>query len=142
MEDRLSRVINPEGAGKERSRLLRGVVLALRNLMQQTTIDETTRDLASFIALALEAIAATIDPSVEPWEKRGYWVKADRFRMEWNWTGRLSKAMRLAVVNEDWVEVARLSADIMGRVGAVIVPTRHGLGTPWVGSWKRLQEIR
>ena len=138
----MSRVINPEGTGKERSRLLRGVVLALRNLMQQTTIDETTRDLASFIVLALDAIAATIDPSVEPWEKRGYWVKADRFRMEWNWTDRLSKSMRLAVTNENWVEVARLSADIMGRVGAVTVPARHGLGTPWVGSWKRLQENR
>lgn len=138
----MSRIINPEGVGKDRNRLLRGVVLALRNLMQQTTIDETTRDLASFIVLALEAISATIDPSVEPWEKRGYWVKADRFRMEWNWADRLSKAMRQAVINEDWVEVARLSADIMGRVGAVKVPIRHGLGTPWAGSWKRLQESR
>lgn len=138
----MSRVINPEGAGKERTRLLRGVVLSLRNLMQQTTVDETTRDLASFIALALEAIAATIDPTVEPWEKRGYWVKADRFRMDWNWTERLGKGMRQAVLKDEWVEVARLSADIASRVGNVKLPARHGLGTPWTGSWKRLKETR
>jgi hypothetical protein len=136
----LSRVINTEGAAKERTRLLRGVVLALRNLIQQTNIDEATRDLAAFIALALEAIAATIDPTVEPWEKRGYWVKADHFRMDWNWTDRLGKALRQAVLNEDWAEVARLSADLAGRVGNVKLPSRHGLGTPWIGSWKRLKE--
>jgi hypothetical protein len=108
--------------------------------MQQTTVDETTRDMASFIALALEAIAATIDSTVEPWEKRGYWVKADRFRMDWDWAERFGKSMRKAVLNDEWVEVARLSAEIGGHVGNVKLPARHGLGTPWVGSWKRLQE--
>ncbi len=39
--------------------------------MKQTEITDKTRDLAAFIALALEAIASTIDTSVEAWEKRG-----------------------------------------------------------------------
>jgi len=33
-------VINPEGVGKERTQLMRSVVLALRELMQQNAIDQ------------------------------------------------------------------------------------------------------
>jgi hypothetical protein len=96
--------------------------------------------LAAFIALALEGIAATIDPSVEPWEKLGYWVKADRFRMEWTWTQRLGKIMRQAVLAEDWVTVAKTSAEVVSRIKGVKVPERHRLGTPWMGAWQRLHE--
>ena len=135
----MSRVINLETTGKERTRLVKGIVLALRSLMQQGGLDEQTRDLAAFIALALEATAATIDSSVEPWEKRGYWIKADRFRMEWSWSERFGKAMRQAVLNEEWMEVARLSADLAGRLGEVKIPQRNHLGTPWVGAWRRLR---
>jgi len=75
----LSKIYSPESAGKDRTRLSKTIVLALRELMKQTEPDATTRDLTAFIVLALEEIAANIDGSVEAWEKRGYWVKADRF---------------------------------------------------------------
>ncbi len=39
--------------------------------------------------LALEEINSNIDKSVEAWEKRGYWVKADKFRLDWEWSGKL-----------------------------------------------------
>ena len=136
----MSRIINPESVGKDRTRLIRAVVLALRELMRQTEPDALTRDLAAFIALALAEIEATIDPTVEPWEKRGYWVKADRFRMDWLWAGRLAQAMRQAVLSEDWISVARTSADVAMRVASVKVPERHRLGTPWMGAWQRLKQ--
>jgi len=108
----LGRVINPESAGKERTRLTRATVLALRELMRQSQPDSKTRDLAAFIALALEAVAATIDASVDAWEKRGYWVKADRFRMEWYWSEQLGRAMRQAVLAEDWPTIALTAAQV------------------------------
>ena len=82
----MGRVIHLERAGKERNRLARQVLTAIRLLGQQEGIDERTRDLAAFVGLALEDLFATVDPTVEAWEKRGYWVKADRYRMEWRWT--------------------------------------------------------
>ncbi len=82
----LSRIINPEGSGKERTRLTKEVVLSIRELMKQAEPDAQSRDLAAFIALALIEITKTIEASVIAWEKRGYWVKADRFRMEWAWS--------------------------------------------------------
>ena len=46
-------MINPEGAGKERNRLVKSIVLAMRELMRQSEPDEHSRDLAAYIALAL-----------------------------------------------------------------------------------------
>ncbi len=138
----LSRVINPESAGKERNQLMRAVALALRELMKQTEADAVTRDLAAFITLALAEIAGSIDPSVAAWEKRGYWVKADRFRMEWDWAGRLGTAMHKALDNEDWLVVAQVSAQVAVKVNDTKLPQHHRLGTPWVGAWQRLQQVK
>ncbi|HEX9029378.1 MAG TPA: hypothetical protein VF823_09400 [Anaerolineales bacterium] len=136
----MGRVINPEGAGKERTQLTRAVVLALRELMRQTQADGQTRDLAAFIALALNEITETIDTSVVAWEKRGYWLKADRFRMEWAWAEKLGKAMRQAVSDEDWPKVAMTAAQVAEKLKDVDVPQRHRLGTPWVGAWERMRQ--
>ncbi len=67
----MSRVINPDSAGKQRTRLSKSIVLALRQLARQSDTGGETRDLAAFIAVALEAISQGIDASVAAWEKRG-----------------------------------------------------------------------
>jgi hypothetical protein len=136
----LGRVINPDGVGKERTRLTRAVVLALRELMRQTEPDKETRDLAAFIALALSAVSETIDTSVSAWEKRGYWIKADRFRMDWAWSEKYGRDMKQAVLEDDWGKVALTAAQVTEKLKDVKVPQRHRLGTPWVGAWDKLQE--
>jgi hypothetical protein len=109
--------------------------------MRQTEADDQTRDLAAFISLALEEIYKTIDASVSAWEKRGYWVKADRFRMEWIWTETMSRNMRQAVLADDWPAVALTSAQVAEKLRDVDVPKRHQLGTPWVGAWKKMHAL-
>jgi hypothetical protein len=136
----MSRLIKTETAGKDRTRLTRAVVAALRELARQKEIGGEARDLAAFIVLALESISQTIDPSVAAWEKRGYWVKADKFRMEWQWTKRLSEAMRKALLSEDWGTVAAISAEIAQKLNKINVSENHRMGTPWKGSWIRLKE--
>jgi predicted transcriptional regulator len=136
----LGRVIKIEGPGKDRQRLARAIVLALRELMQQSQPDDETRNLAAFIGLALQAVHETIDETVTPWEKRGYWLKADRFRLEWEWTGRMGKGMRDAVLAENWAEVAGLAAQVAQKLDEVNLPKRHRMGTPWEGAWEELQK--
>jgi hypothetical protein len=138
----LGRVINVESAGKERLQLTRAIVVAMRELSQQSDLDEQTRDLAAFIALALEEIAGTIDISVAAWEKRGYWVKADRFRMDWIWTENLGAVMRKAVITEDWATVARTVGQVGEKLSGLMVPQRNRIGTPWVGARKQLEANR
>ena len=134
----MGRVINPDSAGKGRTRLVKETVLAMRELMRQTQPDEASRDLAGFIALALIEISKGIDVSVAAWEKKGYWVKADRFRLEWDWTARLGDQMRLAVLGDDWASVARVAAQVGGKLMSVKLPEHHRLGTPWVGAFRKL----
>ena len=134
----MSRVINPEGAGKDRTRLTKSIVLAIRELMRQAEPNELSRDLAAYIALALLEVHGTIETSVGAWEKKGYWVKADRFRMEWAWSETLGSQMRQAVLNDDWATIALTVAKVGGKLNSVDVPVRHKLGTPWDGAYRHL----
>ncbi len=135
----MSRVINTDSAGKRRTKLSKAIVLALRELARQSDTGEETRDLAAFIALALDAISHGIDASVAAWEKRGYWVKADKFRMEWAWTAPASEKMRAAIASDDWGSVAMLSAQVAQRLGKVQVTDNHRLGRPWQGAYQRMK---
>ena len=137
----MSRVINPESAGKDRTRLTKAIVLAMRELARQTAPGPESRDLAAFIALALQSIANGIDVSVMAWEKRDYWVKADKFRMEWMWAGMTAAKMKNAVLTDDWGAVAMLLPQIGGKLSKVEVSDNHRLGKPWVGAFKQLKSL-
>jgi hypothetical protein len=134
----LSRLINLDSAGKDRTRLSKAIVLSVRELAKQKDITTETKDLAAFIALALQTIAEGIDASVAAWEKRDYWVKADRFRMEWLWSGQYAEKMKTAVLKDDWATVAMLMPQIAQKFNKVVVSENHRLGKPWVGAYKQL----
>ncbi len=108
--------------------------------MGQTSPDEKTRDLAAYLVLALEAICETVEVSVAAWEKRGYWIKADRFRMDWLWCETYAGQLRKALANQDWAAVAQVSVQIAGKLNHIKVSTNHRLGQPWVGAWKQYSE--
>jgi hypothetical protein len=134
----MSPIINPESAGKERTQLTKVIVLAVRELAKQTDVTNDTKDLAAFIALALKSISEGIDISVAAWEKRGYWVKADRFRMDWLWTGQYADKMKTAVLADDWATVAMLMPQIAQKLSKIVVSENNRLGKPWVGAYGRL----
>ena len=136
----MSRVINPESAGKQRNQLTRAIVLAIRELMKQPEPNAQAHDLAAFMVLALEEIAASIDVSVQAWEKRDYWVKADRFRMEWEWAGALGRSLRSALKAEDWAQIAMNTAKIAQRLNKITIAERNRIGQPWVGAYKQFLE--
>ena len=113
----MSPIINPESAGKERTQFSKAIVLAVRELARQTEVTEEAKDLAAFIAIALKSISDGIDVSVAAWEKRGYWVKADRFRMDWMWTGQYADKMKVAIFTDDWGTIAMLIPQIAQKFG-------------------------
>jgi hypothetical protein len=134
----MGRVINPDSVGKERTQLCKGIVLAIRELAKQGEPGAEFRDLAAFIALALFSISEGIDVSVEAWEKRGYWVKADKFRMEWRWSEVYAEKMKTALIEGDWGGVALAMTQVAQKLAKVNVPAGHRLGRPWVGAYKKL----
>lgn len=119
-----------------RTRLRKSIVLASRLLMKQSRPDDLSRDLAAFILLAVEKISESVESTALAWEKRDYWLKADRFRQEWLWTiesdQELSQALRL----ENWSRIATEVAKIVHRFGETEISRNNRIGEPWVGAWE------
>jgi hypothetical protein len=70
--------------------------------------------------------------------KKGYWLKADRYRMEWAWAVRVGEQMRKSLTIDDWANIAVLLVQIAQKLNSVEVPIRNKIGTPWVGAWEKL----
>ncbi len=134
----MSRVINPDSVGKERTRLTKSIVLCIRELAKMSEVTSDAKDMAAFIALALQSISEGIDTSVAAWEKRDYWVKADKFRMEWMWASQSADKMKTAVLHNDWPAVAMLIPQIASKFGKIEVSDNHRLGKPWTGAYTLL----
>ncbi|MFQ5406923.1 MAG: hypothetical protein ACE5FI_00685 [Anaerolineales bacterium] len=140
----MSRIINPDGVGQQRTRLCKAVMLTLRELAAKQDIDDEARDMAAFISLCLREIYATVDVTVRAWEKRDYWVKADRFRRDWAWSQTKSEAVRQSVLCNDWGELAQLLPEIAAREQLVKIklPKRNTIGSAWEGAFQRLREVQ
>jgi hypothetical protein len=123
-----------------RNRLSKSIVKALRLLMQKQEPDEESRDLAAFIVLALEKIAESVETTASAWEKRDYWLKADRFRQDWAWCEARSQALAAALQSDDWARVAQELALIGQALRGVEVSANNRLGKPWVGAWEKFSE--
>jgi len=101
--------------------------------MHQKEPDETSQDLAAYIGLSLGKIYDNIEKSVEAWEKRGYWLKADRFRLEWEWTKLVGDELCKAVQQEDWGTVAVKSAFVAQKLSGTRLPKTNRSGPVWTG---------
>lgn len=138
----MSRLINPDGVGKQRDRLMKGVTLTLKTLATRQKIDDEVGDMVAFMALALNEIHETIDVTCLAWEKRDYWLKADQFRREWGWAGKTGDKLERVVLGEQWQDLPAAMVDLSKHLEKVNLPKRNTLGTPWVGALKKLKEER
>lgn len=138
----MSRLINPDNAGKQRTQLMKGVAHTLRALAVKQNVDAETRDMVAFLALALGQIHETIDVTCLAWEKRDYWLKADQFRREWAWAGRTGEKLERVALGEDWPNLPTLMVELSKHLAKVVLPKRNSLGTPWTGALAKLKEER
>lgn len=136
----MSRIIKTETASKERTAWSRLVVVALRELMGLQSPDGLGKDLVAFIVEGLVKIYDSVESSVTAWEKRGYFVKADRFRLEWDWTIRLSEKLKMLLLNDDWDKIALTIAELGQRFKSVKIPARFKHQSPWIGAWDRMKK--
>lgn len=136
----VSRIIDIETTGKNRTKLCKSILISIRELMKQSKPDKKSKDLTAFIILALQEIHAGIDPSVAAWEKRGYWVKADRFRMEWIWAERQAVSLEKALQGDDWGTIAQASIIIAEKLSNVKAPLRSPSSEFWSGAYNKLTE--
>lgn len=138
----MTRVVNPDGVGKQRERWLKMVTWALRTLATRSQVDDETRDLVAFMALTLNEVHATIEVTCAAWEKRDYWLKADQFRRDWAWAGKVAAKLERVVLGEEWQNLPPLLPELARPLEKVNLPKRNTLGTPWLGAYAQLREER
>jgi len=134
----MSRVINLNGPGKERNRWRRTVAEALRRLMSKPELDAEARDLAALVILGLRGIAETIERTTEPWEKRNYYLKADRFRLEWEWAGQAAERMTATIKSGYWQDLPSQLAELLPRFADIRVARLTRSPATWKGCYRRL----
>ena len=129
---------NQESGTTLRNRLSRGIVLAIRLLVEQGAPDEKSLDKVAFVVLALDKISESVDLSATAWEKRDYWVKADAFRMEWEWAIGSSKRVKEALFSKDWPQIAIELITVAQKLHKVQISPNNRIGEPWVGAYAAL----
>lgn len=137
----MTQIINPSTPGKERARLSKAIVITIRAFMRLEEPDLHAKNMVAFIILALREISNGIDQSVTAWEKRGYWIKADKYRMEWRWTGQFAEKLHAAFSNDNWRGIIGQLMEIMDRFSDIKVSDRHRMGKPWLGALKQYQSL-
>lgn len=137
----VSRLVSVDGTpGTQRNRLRRTIAEALRLLVLKQTLDDEAKDLAATIVFALRGIREGVEQTAAAWEKRNYFLKADRFRMEWDWVPRVEREMTEMILLGEWHRLLPVLGELTGRFHDVTVTKVTRSAQFWEGAYERLLE--
>lgn len=134
----MTRVINTESPGKVRHRYRRTIAEMLRRLSQKERLDDEAKDQAALIVLCLHGIADTVDQVVRAWEKRDYWMKAERFHRQWEWLDPMADQLAATICEERWGRLPETLAQLMPHFSDITVKRLTRDPEVWRGARERL----
>jgi hypothetical protein len=139
----MSRIIATERPGKIRNQHRRTIAEALRRLSQKPHLDDEAKDLAALIIFSLHGIADTIDQTIDAWEKRDYYMKAERFREKWRWLEPITDELSSIVGGNSqgrWDQLPAVLARLMPHFADVKVKQMTRKPTLWQGAYEKFME--
>lgn len=134
----MSRVISTDSVGKERRQLRRTIAEALRRLAKKKSFDEESQDLAALIVFSLRRLDEGVDRTASAWEKRDYYLKADRFRIEWEWVNKTAYRLETALLLGRWEQVPEILAELFPKFTDVTIARFTRSPELWRGCYQRL----
>lgn len=134
----MSRVINTSNPGKLRDQYRRTIAEALRHLMFKRSVDDEVKDMAATIVLALRGIAETVESTVGAWEKRDYYLKADRFRLEWEWVTPSASRLYDVIAQARWDEFPAELARLAPKFADIRIAKMTRSPDAWKSSYQQL----
>ena len=136
----MGRVINTENPSKIRNHHRRSIAELLRRLSQKPQVDAEAKDMAATIVFLLEEIHDGVQQTIVAWEKRGYWMKAERFLRDWEWTKATAANFDDVIRHEAWDLLPELMVELMPRFADVQVKKMMRKPSLWQNSYKKLLE--
>jgi hypothetical protein len=134
----MSRVIHTDSPGKRRNQARRSIAEILRYLSRKPGMDDQARDMAAELVFLLRETKATVDESVVAWEKRGYWLKSERFLRDWEWIPEMAANVEDVVRNEAWDLLPELMGELALHFDDIKIKTHTRKPDQWQGSYERL----
>jgi hypothetical protein len=134
----MSRVVHTDSPGKRRSQARRSVAEILRILARKSEIDDEAKDMAAMLVYYLLEIKETIDESANAWEKRGYWMKVERFVRDWEWIPSSVADIDDVIRHEAWDLLPELLADLMPHFDDIQIKTMTRKPDAWRGAYRKL----
>ena len=74
------------------------------------------------------------------WERRNYYLKADRFRLEWDWVEPAAEELEGVLLAEDWDRLPGALAALLPRFADVRIARLVRPPSLWMGCYQRLVE--
>ena len=134
----MSRVVSVDSVGSQRQRLRRTIAEALRRLMAKRDLDEEARDLAALIVFALREIDEGVEQTTAAWEKRDYYLKADRFRQEWLWVAPAADELEKVLRQQAWDRLPATLARLLSHFNDITINRMVRTDNLWTGCYQRL----
>jgi hypothetical protein len=134
----LSRIIAVDSVGQERHRLRRTIAESLRRLAGKQTFDEESKDLAALIVFSLRRLEEGVDRTATAWEKRDYYLKADRFRLQWEWVEETAYALESALLLGQLDQVPEILVTMFPQFNDITVARYTRSPDLWEGCYQRL----
>lgn len=133
----MSRIIRAESGVTRRNRILRAMVLAIRSTSTASPPEaEPRRDVFAFLAISLRELEKSVEETTTAWERRAYWLKADQFRQEWAWAGRLRPPLEEALSVGDWNRAGACGMELATFLAGRKLRVAHSRARPWDGAFK------
>ncbi len=134
----MSRVINPNAPAKIRSRNRRSIAEILRHFIQKQAIDDESKDMAATLVYLLREINEGVEKTIQAWEKRDYWMKAERFLREWSWAIEAAANIEDVLRHEAWDLLPELLVDLFPRFADIELKKMMRKASLWQGAYQRL----
>lgn len=134
----MGRVINTNNPTTERNRNRRLIAELLRRLVSKRSVDEEARDMAATIVLALTEIDAGVRQTVSAWEKRDYWMKAERFLRDWGWVRESAANLDDVIRHEAWDLLPGLLLELSPQFADIQINRYTRDQDAWLGNYERL----
>ena len=134
----MSRVINTNNPGKVRSANMRTIAEFLRLVGGKKEIDAEAKDILAALVFLMREIHGSAQVTVQAWEKRGYWMKADRFMREWEWSAEMAANLEDVIRNDAWDLIPRLLAELAPQTAGVQIKSMTRSPSSWRGAYQKL----
>jgi hypothetical protein len=132
----MSTIVHSETPGYRRSKILKLIVRLMPDIQSPDLTAQKRNDIVAFVVISLCEVEKTIEETLAPWEKRGYWTKADQFRLEWEWVGKVRQQIIEEETPQGWKNWPGTMGEMFAHL-ASLKPARKKLGAFWEGSYKR-----